>query len=137
MSPVIFNRSLFSQAYQRLPKVTKSKKAASYFTITLSFLTLSFFGLFAIRPTIITAVTLIKNVSELKKINIEYENKISSIIKAQTQFEQIRSNLSFIEAALPDNVLFSKLADRLEKFAQQSNLSINQLQIDSVSISKL
>lgn len=137
MLPSNINRSLFLNAYKRLPPITKSKKTASYFTITVSLLTLSFFGLFAIRPTLVTAITLIKNVSDLKKINIEYENKIGSIIKAQSEFEKIRDNLPLVENAIPTTPIFNKLANGLEKFAQSSNLAITQLQIDNVPISKL
>ncbi len=131
------NRSLFTQAYKKLPQITKNKKTVSYFTISLSLFTLSFFGFFAIRPTIITAVKLIKSVSDLKKIDLEYENKISGIIRAQTEYEQIRDSLPLINLAIPGNALFHKLAQAIENFAQVSELSINQLQIDNVPISKL
>lgn len=114
-----------------------NKKAASYFTITFSLFCLSFFGLFAIRPTIITAISLIKSVSDLKRLKVQYENKISSIVRAQVEYEQIRDNLPFISAALPEKASFHELASALERFANRSNVSINQLQIDSVPVSKI
>jgi len=127
----------FTHAYKRFSPIIKSKKTVSYFTITLTLLSLSFFGLAAIRPTLITAVSLLKSVSDLKKLNIEYENKIGSIVRAQSEYEQIRDNLPLIETALPRTGSFHTLATSLENFAQNSNVSLNQLQIDSVSISKL
>lgn len=132
-----FRHGLIHRTYQRFSPLIKNKKTASYFTITFSLFSLSFFGLFAIRPTLITAVTLNKSVADLKNLNIEYENKISNIIRAQAEYEQIRDNLALIDQALPSFASFHKLARALELFAQSSNLTINQLQIDNVPISKV
>ena len=127
---------LFTHTFKRLSPYVKNKASVSYFTLTLSLLTLSFFGLFAIRPTIITAVSLVKSVADLKALDLEYENKISSLVRAQSEYEQIREVLPLIDAAIPVTSNFSKLALKLEDFAQSSNILINQLQIDNVPISK-
>lgn len=112
-----------------------SKKTASYFTLTLSLLTLSFFGLFAIRPTLVTAISLIKKVSDLRKLYVDYEDKIGSLIRAQSAYEQIRNDIHLFDKALPTNPSFSKLARAIEKFASQEDFVINQFQIDPVPIS--
>lgn len=96
----------------------------------------SFFGLFALRPTLITAVSLIKSVSDLKALNSEYENKIAGIIKAQSEYEQMRNNLPLLSTALPDNAYFDQVASVFEKLAQTSNVTVAQIQMDSTSVSK-
>lgn len=128
---------ILHRAYGKIAGITKSKRSASYLTLTLSFISLSFFGLFAIRPTLITAISLFKGVGDLQKLNLEYENKIGNLIKAQSEYEQIRGDLLLVDAAIPTNASFSKLAMSIENFAQRENLIINQMQIDSVSISQL
>lgn len=135
MMPKRFSKIHLRRSYKQFYPLVKDKKTASYLTLTLSLFTLSFFGLFAIRPTLITATSLIKKVSDLKKLNIEYENKINSIIRAQFEYEQIRNRLSLINEALPEQSSFTKLAQGLEKFGQASNVTINQLHIDDVSVS--
>lgn len=115
--------------------IMSSKKTASYFTLTLSLFTLSFFGLFAIRPTLITAISLMKQVSDLRKLYIDYENKIGTLIRAQTEYEQIRDDILLVDKALPTNSSFSNLAVTIEKFANQEDFTINQFQIDPVPIS--
>lgn len=136
MRPTFFH-PILHRAYGKIATITKNKRSASYLTLTLSFLTLSFFGLFAIRPTLITAISLFKGVADLQKLNLEYENKIGSLIKAQSAYEQIRDDLPLVNAALPSTAEFSKLAKAVEKFADRENFNIAQLQIDSVSISQL
>lgn len=130
------NRSLIARTKRRILPIIKHSKSAHYFTITLSLFSLSFFGLFAIRPTLITAVSLIKSVTDLQKLNIDYENKIGSIIRAQAEYEQIRDSIPLIFSAVPETSQFHNLSKTLELLAQKYNVSINQLQIDSGPISK-
>lgn len=135
MKLTIFSNPIVNKAYKRITPLMESKKTASYFTFTLSLFTLSFFGLFAIRPTLITAISLMKQVSDLRKLYNDDENKIGSIIRAQGEYEQIRDSLPFIDGAIPTNSSFGKLAKTIEKFAAQENITINQFQIDPVPIS--
>lgn len=137
MKQPTFYHPTLSRAYGKIAGITKNKKSASYLTLTLSLLSLSFFGLFAIRPTLITAISLLKGVGDLQKLNVEYEGKIGSLIKAQSEYEQIRNSFLLIDAAIPVNANFSKLARSVEQFAQRENFNINQMQIDSTSISQL
>jgi Tfp pilus assembly protein PilO len=132
-----FHHPILKKAYKQFSPIVNSKKTASYFTITLSLLSLSFFGIFAIRPTIITATTLIKSVSDLKKLSIQYEEKIGNLVRGQSEYEQIRKQVPLIESALPADSQFSKLAKAVEKFALKENISFSQFQIDSVPISML
>lgn len=135
MKLTAFSHPIVNKAYKRLTPLIGSKKTASYFTLTLSLFTLSFFGIFAIRPTLVTAISLIKQVSDLKKLYTDYENKIGNLIRAQGEYEKIRGELPLIDAALPANSSFGSLAKIIEKFASQENFTINQFQIDPVPVS--
>lgn len=136
-SRISLSHPLFHNVHKKFVPIIKSKKTASYLTLTLSLISLSFFGLFAIRPTLVTAFTLYKSVADLRKLNIDYENKIGNLIRAQSEFEQIRDDLPLIDAAIPFNTDFTKLAKTVEKFAETENIKIEQMQIDDVSISKI
>lgn len=129
-----FSHPIISKVLKRITPFVDSKKTASYFALTLSLFTISFFGLFAIRPTLITAISLTKKVSDLRKLYVEYENKISSLIRAQSEYEQIRNEIPLIGQALPVNPSAGKLAKAVEKFAARENFVINQFQIDPVPI---
>lgn len=130
-----FSIPLVNKTYKKITPFIESKKAASYFALSLSLFTLSFFGIFAIRPTLITAISLTKQVADLRILYLNYENKIGSLIRAQGEYEQIRNDIHLIDESLPDNPAFSKLAQTIEKFAKQENFTINQLQIDPLPIS--
>lgn len=132
-----FSHPVVNRVYRKITPLIGNKKTASYFTLTLSLFTLSFFGIFAIRPTLITAISLIKKVSDLKGLYTDYENKIGDLIRAQNEYEKIRNDISNIDFALPPNSAFSKLAKTVEKYAIQENFTINQFQIDPVPVSNI
>src|SRR3990170_4743668 len=98
--------NFISRINKKLAPTFKNKKTVSYFTISLSLFSLSFFGLFAIRPTLITAVSLIKEVNNLKTLNLQYENKISDIIRAQAEYEKVRDKINLVNIALPQTSEF-------------------------------
>jgi Tfp pilus assembly protein PilO len=124
------------RAYRSFSPIVKSKKTISYIAVTLSLFSLSFFGIFAIRPTLITAVSLMKNVADLKRLDLEYEDKISSVIRAQSEYEKIRDKIPLIHAALPQYSAFPVLTKALEDYSLRSGISISQLQIEGAPISK-
>ena len=129
--------SLLHKTSKRIRPVLKNTKSASYFTITLTLFSLSFFGLFAIRPTLITAVSLIKEVKDLRKLSLDYENKISNFITAQSEYERIRESIPLIDRALPQYSEFPGFARTMENIAIKNSFSINQFQIDAAPISLL
>lgn len=135
MKLTIFSHSNFNKAFKQITPIIENKKTASYFTLTISLFTLSFFGLFAVRPTLITAVSLMKQVSDLRKLYNDDENKIGSLIRGQSEYEKIRNDIKLIHTSLPTNSEFSKLAKTIEKFALQEDFSISSFQIDPVPIS--
>src|SRR3989344_5651953 len=89
--------SLLHKTSKRIRPVLKNTKSASYFTITLSLFSLSFFGMFAIRPTLITAVSLVRELKDLNNLSLDYENQISSIITAQSEYEKIRNSITLLD----------------------------------------
>lgn len=128
--------TLLHKTRKHIRPILKNSKTASYITITLTLFCLSFFGLFAIRPTMITAISLIKEVNDLRDLSIRYENKISNFITAQTEYEKIRDSISLIDAALPENSEFPTMAKTVENLALKNEIKINQFQIDSAPISQ-
>ncbi|OGF98836.1 hypothetical protein A2153_05230 [Candidatus Gottesmanbacteria bacterium RBG_16_38_7b] len=127
--------NLIHKTRKRLQPVVKNHKAASYFTITLSLFSLSFFGMFAIRPTLITAVSLVRELKDLNNLSLDYENQISSIITAQSEYEKIRNSITLLDKALPRGSEFTKFAKTMERLAVKNEITLNQLQIDAAPIS--
>lgn len=127
--------NFISRISKKISPHLKDKKTVSYFTISLSLFSLSFFGLFAIRPTLITAVSLINDVRNLRTLNLQYENKISDVIKSQAEYEKVRDKINLVDYAVPKTSEFQNLARGFETFAVKDGVFINQMQIDRAPIS--
>lgn len=125
-----------TDAYKRVKPLTTEKNTA-YLMAIFSFLTLSFFGLFAIRPTILTAFTLYKEIQDLKVLNQQYEDKITNVVVAQSEYERIRNDIPLIYETLPETPQFPKLISTIENLATSSSLILEDMQIDPQPIAPL
>lgn len=98
-------------------------EASSNLIFTL--LVVCFFVFFAIRPTLVTVVSLQKELAESKEVDQQLDRKITSLKKAQTIYGQVINDLLLVEAALPEKTEFQSLALRINYLAFQNNLLLN------------
>lgn len=130
------HRLQIGYTFQHVSEQIKNKKTQSYFAITLSLFFLSFFGLFAIRPTLITGISLMKKVSDLNQLTLAYEEKIQTLVRAQTEYGNIRDELPLIDSAMPAGSSFPSLARKFEAAAVAEGVTLQQFQIDNVPVPK-
>ncbi|MBI2611801.1 type 4a pilus biogenesis protein PilO [Candidatus Gottesmanbacteria bacterium] len=125
-----------SRTYEKV-KPLATEKNTGYLMILLSFLSLSFFGIFAIRPTILTAFTLYKEIGDLREINNRYEDKITDVVRAQSEYEQIRDDIPLIYETLPTTPKFPLLISTFEKLATSSSLVLEDMEVDPLPIAPM
>ena len=82
------------------PKLNKPTSKA-YTTIVFSFLVVSLFGWYAIRPTIQTIIYLQREIRDKTELSKKMEDKISALIEAQAYYQEIEPLLPVIDQALP------------------------------------
>lgn len=123
--------------YLRMSPYWESKKNVTYFTAFLSIFTIAFFGVFAIRPTLITAISLNKEINDFRALNDQYDTKISSIVKAQSEYEKIRDDISLFYETLPGSPQFTTLIMKEENIASSSAMQLDSLQMDPLPISRI
>lgn len=122
--------------YKNLYPVFKQEKTQNFTTIILTFLTLSFFGIFAINPTISTIARLEKQLSDSKFVDQKLEEKISALNTLQNQYELVKENIQTILNAIPirpETILFTAL---IQGVAKENQITITQLQLFQVELSK-
>lgn len=124
----------FHRYYQRLQPALKKPKNRATTTAVFSFLAISLFGLYAIRPTAQTIIYLRREIADKTTLNQQMENKITALIEAQATYETIRDRVDVIEQALPDNPDALILARQLRNLANISGASIAAMQIPSLPI---
>lgn len=124
----------FHKYYKRLQPALKKPKNRATTTAVFSFLAISLFALYAIRPTAQTIIYLRREIADKTVLNQQMENKITALIEAQATYETIQDRVGVIEQALPDNPDAVILARQLRNLASISNASISAMQIPGLPI---
>lgn len=124
----------YRRYYQSLEPLLNKKKSQNYTAVIFSFLVISLFGLYAIRPTIGTILTLKREIQDKIEINKKMEEKISALIEAQAVYSQIENNLPFIDQALPSDPEAIPLIVQLQNLATLHGVSIATVQLPPVPL---
>ena len=110
------------------------KKLISYIYITLTLLTVSFFGFFAIAPTLATITNLNRQYKDNLLVHEALNKKLTNLSLLDFQYSQIQQDLEAIYSAIPRSTKIGYLARQLENIAAGSNLSISKLSFGKVEI---
>lgn len=106
----------------------KKEKAQKISSIVFSLLALSFFGLFAIEPTLSTIAKLKKDLSDSKYVNEKLQEKISNLSSLQTKYNLLQNDIPIVLAAIPQNPQLPTLMGQIQSLSRQKNITINNLQ---------
>ena len=79
------NKKKSKISYQSVSQSFKRKKTQAYTMFILSLFTISFFSIFAIRPTLKTVTSLHREIEDLEKIDEKLTTKINQLISAQAE----------------------------------------------------
>ncbi|MFZ5365752.1 MAG: type 4a pilus biogenesis protein PilO [Patescibacteria group bacterium] len=115
-------------------RLYQKKEIIIYTGLTLSLLTIAFFGIFALKPTVITIASLIKEVQNKREIDRQLQTKINALTSAQTNFALAGNSLTLIDDALPGDPFPSQILYQLEFLAQQEGLTVRSLAVEPVTL---
>lgn len=96
--------SKMSPLFAYLQKKRENQKLVRLVEIGSTFFLISFFILFAIKPTFLTISALIGDIKAKEILSKELKSKINDIIVAQDLFSQVQERYSLVESSLPLNL---------------------------------
>jgi Tfp pilus assembly protein PilO len=120
-------KSLIAQGNLLLNANQNKQKVTAYLYIIFSLFALSFFGLFAIGPTITTISNLNKQYDDEKTAFKELQDKNAALKSLAAQYIEIQPDLSLIDEAIPQSPKIAELTRQLEVTATRNNLVIQKL----------
>lgn len=115
------------------PKLEKPRNKA-YTSIVFSFLVISLFGLYAIRPTIQTILSLKREIKDKTELSKQMEEKIAALIEAQAYYQEVEPLLPAVDQALPSIPDAVPLLIQLRNLASMSATTITTIQVPSVPL---
>lgn len=113
-----------------------NKKVEDYTYVILFLLTFLIFIFFAIRPSLKTAFSLLKEKKDLEVVDKSYEAKIMNIYNMQNGLEENRDKLYLIDQAISINPQVNKMVDDIKKVADKNNFFIQKANIDDINLSQ-
>lgn len=103
------------------------KKNNDYFDITLTLLTLAILGAFAIRPALIGAIGLNKDISKYEKLRSDLVTKIIYLPEIETAAQKARDNADLLNLAIPDTPNEEALLKTFNQKAISNNLKLTSI----------
>lgn len=132
------NRNLIkskSTYQEKVNNFLRTKQAKAYTMLVLSLFTISFFGLFAIRPVITEITELKKKIDDAKTLNASLQDKIDTLIKAQQEYQLVSDFIPAIDEAIPQDPYVVQALLDLESLLGDKNATITSIQTPSLTYS--
>ena len=124
----------YRRYYQSLEPILRQPKAQTYTMVIFSFLTVSLFGLYAIRPTAQTILYLKREIRDKTEVSKKMDDKISALIEAQASYEEVTQLLPLIDQALPTSPDAISLIVQFRNLASVSGAELSSIQLASVPL---
>lgn len=121
---------------KKIIALLQDKKVQDYTFNILFFLIFSFFVIFAIRPNLVTAFSLQRELQEIKLQSREYEEQIMQIVTYQSTLETHRNDFTLLDEAVPDSPELAKVIEDVSKSATDSGVVIKTFSIEKVNYIK-
>lgn len=119
---------------EALLQLLNRKEVREYgFDITF-FIIFSFFLIFAIRPNLITAFSLQKELQDLKIKNKESEAVILQVVNYQSTLEEYRDKIPLLDQAVPSNPTVAQVVDEVRRSASESGILIDTVSVESIDL---
>jgi Tfp pilus assembly protein PilO len=124
----------YRRYFTNLGKLTSGPRVKSFAWLSLTFFTICFFGIVAIRPTIVTIAKLTKEIKDQRDASQKLQVKINSLIAAQSEYAKVVNLLPLLEEALPEDNNFPRLAFFLEETATSAAAEIRSLYFEKIPL---
>lgn len=124
----------YRRYYRSLGPIFRQPKAETYTMIIFSFLTVSLFGWYAIRPTVQTILYLKREIRDKTEVSKKMDEKINALIEAQARYEEITPYLPIVEDALPKVPDAMPLIVQFKNLALESGAVLTSVQLSTVPL---
>lgn len=124
----------YRRYYQIVSDIQKRPNTHLYTTIAFTFLAVSLFAWYAIRPTLQTILYLRREIADKTQVNQKMEEKIASLIEAQSNLSQVEPNLPLLSQAIPQTPDAVSLLNQLHSLAEVSGASLSAARVSDVSV---
>ncbi len=121
--------------YLKLLPTMQKENTRIIVTLIFTFFAISFFGIFAINPTLSTIVTLRRQLSDSQLVYESLKTKIANLSSLQQQYAQLSPDLPMVFEAIPKEVKAPTLMSQIIGLASLRRVTIISLETSEVQLS--
>lgn len=121
---------------EKIVAILQGKVNKDYTYNFFFFILFALFLFFAIRPNIVTAFSLQKDLQDLKFKHKEAEKKILKIVTYQSVLQSYRDPIASLNSALPTSPKLADIVQNVRDASIESDLTLENLDIQSVEFIK-
>lgn len=125
--------SKYREYLKLLPDIQKENTRAVV-TLIFTFFAMSFFGIFAINPTLSTIVTLKKQLADSQLVHDNLKTKISNLSALQQQYTQLSTDLPTVFEAIPEDARATSLLGQIMGLAKEKRVVILSLGTSRINL---
>ncbi|MFA7301402.1 MAG: hypothetical protein WC069_03765 [Candidatus Shapirobacteria bacterium] len=122
-----FNISSLTPLFLYLKKQQENEKSRRIVELSITFLLISVFLFFAIRPTALTISTLVGDINSKRVLTAQLKTKIDQVITAQDNFSTIQEKYYLVDTALPSNPNFVNALKIVDAATTQNNVFLDKI----------
>lgn len=130
-----FAKARYLEIVKRYPRL-QEEKTQMYLMLSLTFLSLSFLGIFAINPTLTTITELNKKLEDSKYANDSLKSKIANLSTLNTQYRTYNDFWPLLDNAIPYDPQVANVLGQIQSVAKDNNVSVFSLQSYDVELTK-
>lgn len=127
-------KNLRQSKYLELLPNLKQEKAQKFTSVVLTFVALSFFGLFAINPTISTIVRLRRELNDNQFTETQLTQKINNLSSLGGQYQLLEADIPYVTASMPKDPQISLLVAQLQSVAKDAAVDLSELKTLQVEV---
>lgn len=105
--------------------------------LIFTLVTVLFFAVFALRPTLTTMAELTREIEDKTRVNEELTKKVTSLATAQAEYVQYEQRFEILEEAIHDEPTLETALFYLEYLVRRENISLSGLRIETFPIGRL
>lgn len=113
----------------------RNKFARTYSSLIFSIITISIFSVYAIRPTVITILSLQKSIDEQTQVLNSLKDKVNNLVLGKQNYENIsKSTKDKLDNLIPNNTDLPGLINSLSFAAADAEATISGLQFQPTDV---
>ena len=114
----------------------KNKRTVQFTYLVLTIMALTFFGVFAINPTLSTIAKLHKELADNQFVDDQLGRKIQNLSSLQQSYATTQDDLPIIESSVPKNPQAPILLAQAQSVAKESNITLISTQVFPVELNQ-